>query len=392
MIFARSAALATLAAMLLACGCDQQTAAVAPPPPTSVSVAKPEREKVSDFVEFAGTTQAVASVDIRARVKGFLKKINFVEGAYVKEGDLLYEIEPDIFQAQVDAAKANLQAAQARLVKAKADLDIKKEMAAGNAASKLDVIQAEAAVGTATGDVASMSATLEQANIDLGYTKINAPLSGRIDRSKIDAGNLVGADGNTLLTNIVNTDPIYVYFDVDEATVQRFQARMRAQKVDPTSNNRPVLPLKLALGDTGDFRFDGSIDYVENKVDTTTGTVRVRGTLKNADHTLTPGFFARVRVPDGDPYDAVLVPERSIGVDQGQKYVLVVNDKNVVESHPIEVGTQQGRMRVVKKGVTADDWIITDGLLRTRAGATVAPQQKSASTSQPVAAVSAALP
>jgi len=228
---------------LVAVGCDGKQQAAVAPAPTEVTVSKPAQEKVSDFVEFTGTTEALASVDVRARVKGFLKKVNFTDGAYVKEGDLLFEIEPDIFQATVERDTAALQAAQALLKKNEADLGIKKEMAAGNAASKLDVIVAEANVSTATAQVAGATAALKSANIDLGYTKINAPISGRIDRSRVDVGNLVGADGNTLLANIVSTDPIYIYFDVDEPTLQRFTARMREQKIDPKSNDRPKLPL-----------------------------------------------------------------------------------------------------------------------------------------------------
>jgi RND family efflux transporter MFP subunit len=367
-------------------GCEGQKGQVVAPAPTEVSVSKPAREKVGDYVEFSGTIEALASVDLRARVKGFLKKIQFTDGAYVKEGDLLFEIEPDVFQAEVDSAKAALQGAQARQEKATADLKIKQEMAAGNAASKLEVIQAQASVDTAAAEVASATARLKQADINLGFTKVNAPLSGRIDRSRVDVGNLVGADGNTLLANIVQTDPIYVYFDVDEPTVQKFQARMRAQGIDPKNKDRPKVPFELALGNSSDFRLKGFIDYVDNKVDPTTGTIRVRGTLANTDHVLTPGFFARVRVPDGDPYEAVMVPDRAIGVDQGQKYVLVVNDKNVVESRPIETGSQQGRMRVVKKGLTPDEWVITEGILRTRPGATVAPQQKALAPAAPAPA------
>ena len=159
--------------------------------------------------------------------------------------------------------------------------------------------------------------------------------------------------------------PIYVYFDVDEATVQRLQTRMIAKGITPGARS-PDLPLKLALGDTGDFAYDGVIDYVDNKVDATTGTIKVRGILKNENRAIAPGFFARVRVPDADPYQAVLVPERSIGVDQGQKYVFTVNDKGVVELRTIETGSQQGRMRVVKSGLRPDEWIITEGILRTR--------------------------
>jgi RND family efflux transporter MFP subunit len=389
-LVAVSAAAAAMAIPLSGCKEKAQPVALAP---AAVSVSKPLQEKVSDFVEFTGTTEALASVDVRARVKGFLKKVNFTEGSYVKEGDVLFEIEPDIFQATVDRDTAALEAAQALLKKNEADLGIKKEMAAGNAASKLDVIVAEANVNTANAQVAGAKAALKSATIDLGYTKISAPLTGRIDRSRVDVGNLVGADGNTLLANIVSNNPMYVYFDVDEPTVQRFQARMKAQGIDPTDPARAKMPLEMALGDSNEFKFKGVIDFVDNKIDPSTGTIRVRGSLPNADHVLVPGFFARVRIPDGDSYQAVMVPDRSIGVDQGQKYVLVVNDKNVVETRPIEVGSQQGRMRVVKKGLTPDEWIITEGILRTRPGATVAPQQKAlmpapatpAATTNPVA-------
>src|SRR4051812_38113864 len=202
-------------------GCDAKKASAVPVAPTDVTVSKPVQEKVSDFFQFTGRTDAVASVDLRARVKGFLQKVNFEDGAQVKEGDLLFEIEPDVFQAEVDKAKASLQAAQAGLEKSKADLAIKEEMARGNAASKLDVIQSKANVDTATAAVASATASLEQANIDLGFTKIAAPITGKIDRSRISVGNLVGADGNTLLATIVQTDPVYVYFNVDESTLQR---------------------------------------------------------------------------------------------------------------------------------------------------------------------------
>lgn len=378
---------------VLCAGCDSKPAQAVAPPPAAVTVSQPLQKQVTDFVELPGNTQASASVDIRARVKGFLKKVNFVEGAAVKEGDLLFEIEPDVYQAELDSANASLQAAKARLEKSTADLAIKKEMAAGNAASKLDVIQAQAGVDTSTAEVALCNAKIEQAKISLGYTKVYAPISGRIDRTRVDPGNLVGADGNTLLANIVQASPMYVYCDVDEPTVQRFQARMRAQGIDPNAaKGQSKLPLTMALGTSADFPYSGTFDYVDNKVDAATGTLRVRGTLENKDRSITSGFFARVRVPDGDPYSAILVPERAIGVDQGQKYLLVVNDKNVVEARPIEAGSQQGRLRVIKKGLTGDEWVITDGLLRTRPGATVAPDRKplaSDATTQPAPAASA---
>jgi multidrug efflux system membrane fusion protein len=364
-------------ALIVSClaGCDTKEAQATVAQPTAVTVSQPLSQQISDFVEFTGNTSPKDTVDIRARVKGFLKKIDFTDGSMVKEGDVLFEIEPDIFKAQVDSAKASVDAAKAQLEKADADLKIKQEMAAGNAASKLDVIQAQANVYVATANVELTTAQLAQANIDLGYTKINAPLSGRINESILSAGNLVGSDGNTLLATIVQTTPIYVYFDVDEAEVQKFQARMLAKGIKPGSQS-PDLPIKLALGATGEFNYDGKIDFVDNKVDQTTGTIKVRAILPNENRAIAPGFFARVRVPDAEPYNAVLVPERAIGVDQGQKYLLVVNDKNVVELRPIETGSQQGRMRVVKKGVSADDWIITEGVLRTRPGATVAPDKK----------------
>jgi multidrug efflux system membrane fusion protein len=379
-------ALSLLGVRLLA-GCAKPAEATVVPP-SEMSVAQPIRQEVTDFVEFPGNTAAFASVDVRARVKGFLKKINFQEGENVKQGDLLFEIEPDIFQAEVDSATAQQQGAEARLAKAKADLAIKKEMAAGNAASKLEVIQAEASVNTATAEVAASKAAIEQAQINLNYTKIYAPIAGRIDKSRVDAGNLVGADGNTLLASIVQSDPIYVYFYVDEATVQKFLARSIAGGTAP-GTRKIDLPMTLALGDTGTFSYSGKVDYVDNQVDPATGTIKVRAQLPNANRMITPGFFSRVRVPDGAAYQAVLVPERAIGVDQGQKYVLVVNDKNVVELRPIETGSQQGRLRVVKRGLKPDEWFITDGILRTRPGATIVPNKKSimvGPTSQPTSA------
>jgi len=363
-----------LAGVALLAGCGGKEVEQVVAPPTVVTVSQPVREQVGDFVEFTGTVAALNTVDLRARVKGFLKKINFTDGAMVKEGDLLFEIDADQYQALVDSAKASLQAAQASQTKAKADLSIKQEMAAGNAASKLDVLQAQAALDVSTANVALCTAQLEEANINLGYTKIYAPLTGKIDRSRVDAGNLVGSDGNTLLATIVRADQVYVYFDVDEATVQRFQDQLRQRGV--TASTKPDAPLSVALGDTGNFKYEGAVDYIDNKVDASTGTVKVRGLLNNPDYALVPGFFARVRVPDGKPYEAVMIPDRAIGVDQGQKYVLAVNDKDVVEMRPIETGAQHGRMRVIKKGLGPDEWAITEGLLRTRPGATVSPQKK----------------
>jgi RND family efflux transporter MFP subunit len=384
---------AMMLSALLLVGCEKPAEATVAPP-AQITVSQPTREQVTDFVEFTGNTAPFASVDVRARVKGFLKKINFTEGATVKAGDLLFEIEPDIYQAELDSAKASLDGANARLAKAKADLAIKKEMAAGNAASKLEVIQADASVNTATAEVAAANAAIEQAQINLNYTKIYAPLTGRIDKSRVDVGNLVGADGNTLLASIVQSDPIYVYFYADEPTLQRFQRRMR-EKGGAAPTTAPSLPFTMALGDSPDFKYAGTIDFVDNQVDPSTGTIRVRGVLPNNTHAITPGFFSRIKVPDGDAYQAVLVPERSIGVDQGQKYVLVVNGKNVVEYRAIETGAKHGRLRVVTKGLTPDDWFVTEGIVRTRPGATIAPERKpleSDSTTQPGAAEASTRP
>ena len=353
---------------------DAQAGVVAPP--ATVTVAQPIRREIADFKEFSGNALAYNSVVIRARVKGFLRKICFTEGTVVKQGDLLYEIDPEQFQADVDRSKATLQGAQARLEKAKADLAIKQEMAAGNAASKLDVIQAQASVDTSSADVASARADLDLADLNLGYTKIRSPITGRIANTQVDVGNLVGADGNTELTTVVQWEPIYVEFNVDEASMQEYKDRLKEKGVAIPEVDKSNVPLLLALGDSDDFIYKGRIDFVDNTVDKSTGTLKVRGVLPNADRMIAPGYFCRVRIPNGEPYEALLVPERAIAVDQGQKYLLAVNDKNEVEYRPIVTGPQQGRLRVIKKGITADDWVIVEGLLRTRPGATVAPERK----------------
>jgi RND family efflux transporter MFP subunit len=384
--FLRSGGMLVLAlmSMMSSSGCEKKVEAQ-PVPPTEVTVSQPLQKEVTDYLEFTGNSAAFESVDLRARVKGFLKKINYTEGSIVKAGQLLFEIEPDLFQADVDTAVATLQGAEARLSKAKADLAIKQEMAAGNAASKLDVIQSEANVNTAVAEVAAGKASLQHAKINLTYTKIYAPIGGRIDKSRVDVGNLVGADGNTLLANIVQLDPIYVFFYVDEPTLLKFQARMIQRGLTPGALKQTI-PMRMAVGESGDFAFSGKIDYADNQVDPATGTIRVRAVLPNPKREIAAGSFCRVEVPDGEPYRAILVPDRAIGVDQGQKYVLVVNDKNVVEYRSIEAGSKHGRLRVVTKGLSPGEWIVTEGLIRTRPGATVAPQKKSLEeyeTSQP---------
>ncbi|MGH7201800.1 MAG: efflux RND transporter periplasmic adaptor subunit [Planctomycetaceae bacterium] len=352
-------------------GCQRQNEFV-PPPPPEVTVARPVEREVVDTIEFTGTTRSTATVSLRARVNGYLERIAFEDGATVQKGDLLFVIEQAPFETALQAAQAELQKAQATLKLADANLARVTELHRRNVAtpSQLDIQKAEQA--TAAAEVAAAEAAVKQAELDLGYTEIRAPISGRIGRHLVDVGNLIQAE-ETQLATIESVDPIHVYFHVSERDLLRFMEMVREDQLPDPEKQPPVLNMGLA-NETG-FPHQGHLDYRELGVDPGTGTVLRRGVFPNPDHVLIPGLFVRISAPVGRPEPRLLVEERAIGSDQRGDYLLVVNEKGVVEYRPVELGIAVGGLRVVRDGVSEDDWIVTNGLQRARPGTTVNPQR-----------------
>jgi RND family efflux transporter MFP subunit len=357
---------------LTAAGCGQRNQFQPPPPPT-VTVNRPVERPVEEWVVFTGSTRAEKTVELRARVRGYLERIAFQDGASVKEGDLLFVIEKAPFEAEVAAAKASVERASAALELAQANLRRTTQLSASNAISKqqLDVDQAELA--TAEANLSAAKATLRQADLNLGYTEIRAPIDGRIGRHLIDVGNLVLPD-QTLLAVIESTDPIQAYFNVSERDL------MRIDQLAPAGPSAPSPKLEMALGDAGDFEYEGELDFSQLGIDPGTGTSLRRAVFANPEGTLVPGMFVRVRVRLGKPEPKLLVEQRALGSDQRGDFVLVVNEKNVVEYRPVELGTSADGMRVITKGLAADEWIVVNGLQRARPGAEVKPEKADGQT------------
>lgn len=363
-------------------GCERRNEFIAPPPP-EVTVARPLTSSVAETLDFTGNTEARQIVQIRARVTGYLHRVAFEDGAHVKEGDLLFVIEQAPFEADVDAAKATLQKAIAQEQLARANLNRALELQKNRAIAKQDVETNTAELATSTANVKAAEAALRKATLDLNYTEIRAPISGRIGRHLVDIGNLVTKE-QTELAVIENIDPIFVYFDVSESVYLRYVKLVREGKVpDPT-----VTPLVLnaALQNEKGFPHQGHLDFTDLGVDPSSGTIRRRGLFPNSDGRLLSGLFVRLRTQIGDPTPKLLVEERAIGTDQRGSFVLVVNEKNTVEYRPVQLGLQTDSLRVIEEGISDSDWIIVNGLQRALPGSPVRPQRATMNSSDEPAA------
>ena len=372
-----------LLGLLLLAGCKEKNTFVAPPPPT-VTVAEPQVKDVTHYAQYSGTTAAVESVEIRARVKGYLQSIHFDSGSHVEKGQLLFVIDPRPFQARLDEAKAELAMRRAEMRLAEATLTRKENAFKDNAVSEVEVIAARAEQAKAKAAIEAARAAVETARLELSYTSMHAPISGRIGRHLVDAGNLVGAGDQTLLATVVSQDPLYVYFNVNERDLLEYQ--QHAAQQSPTNGNGQS-KVFLSLTTEDDFPHPGHIDYVDNRVDEETGTIQVRGVFANPDGSLLPGLFARLRAPISVQKDALVVPEQAFGIDQQGYYLFVVNDQNQVEYRPVQVGRAEDGMREVNKGIAAGDRVIVNGLQRVRPGAPVNPMtvEQLAAAKQPKA-------
>lgn len=357
---------------LLGCGRAPQPEV---PPPPEVIVSHPLKKKVTEFLEFPGTTAALEFVEIRARVEGWLESVNFEAGSRVEKGSLLFVIDPKPYQAQVDQNEAALKGREADLGLKEANLRRAKQLLSTGSISQLqyDVQSAEELV--AGSKVGIAKANLEKAKLDLSYTHIAAPITGRVSRNYVDVGNLVGAKDKTLLTEVVNDDSVYVYFDVSERDLLMLMRRWPRLQTEAVSD-REKPPAYLQLADESRYPHEGRIDFAEPRVDPSTGTLRVRAIFPNEKKLLVPGLFGRVRVPLEDK-EALLLPELAVGISQAGRYVLVVNKDDVVEERLVETGRLEDTLRVIEKGLKQDEWVVVNAIQRARPGAKVTPKKSS---------------
>jgi multidrug efflux system membrane fusion protein len=382
---ARSIRLAFVAALaIFVAGCGQGQSQTkkqggAPPAPT-VTVATPVQRKLYDFDEYVGRFAAVNSVEVRARVSGYLEGVHFRDGQSVKKGDLLFTIDRRPFQYTLDQARASLVTAKSNLAYAKSDLERGQSLVTQKTITEQIFEQRSQAFRNAQAAVTSAEAAVQQAELDLGFTELRAPIDGRIGARLVSPGNLVtgGTGGNTtLLATIVSTDPIYFDFTFDEASYLRYE-RLARNGSDVASRGAGV-PVTLKLIDEKGFPHEGRMDFVNNVIDTSTGTIRARAVFKNPNGVFTPGMFGRVRVPASPEYQALLVPDAAIGSEQTRKYVLVVGADNKAAARYVTLGqVTPGNLRVIKSGLKPDDRVIVEGLMRARAGQTVNPKKKGA--------------
>lgn len=370
--------IAVLAALALV-GCDNKPEqAAAPPAPPAVTVAQPTKRTVTDWDEFTGRFDAIGQVQVRARVTGFVTSVEFKDGATVKVGDLLYVIDPRQYEAAAEQAQGQLDDAKARVELAQRELDRATTLIRTQAISENIVDQRRQQLAAAQAAVLQADGALKRALLDVEYTKVRAPIEGRISRHLVTVGNLVqgSESGATLLTSIVTMNPIYVYFDMDESIYLR-NSRLWFEGKRPSSRDT-ANPVQITLtGETKPSR-EGKVDFLDNRLDVSTGTLRGRALVDNTDLSILPGQFARVRVIGSAPYEGLLLPDAAIASDQSRKIVMVVNADNVVEARPVTLGALDDGLRVIKEGLKPDDRVIVDGLQRARVGAKVTPQQKQA--------------
>jgi RND family efflux transporter MFP subunit len=333
-----------------------------------VVVATPVSREITDYEDFTGQTDAFRTIDIRARVTGYLDKVNFQEGAEVAAGSVLFEIDPRPYQAEFEGAEAAVAQAQARFDRLESDLRRNTILFTKGTITQAQFDQITADQSEAAAALSAAKASLSLSKLNLEFTKVVAPIGGRVSRQFIDPGNLVMGD-ETILTRIVSQEPMYVYFDIDERTMLRL--RRLVQNTVSSSVPQTDLPLFMGLADEEGFPHRGTINFEENRVEPGTGTLRVRAVFANPERLLTPGLFVRVRIPIGQPYRALLIPEQALGTDQGQKFVFVVGDKNEVEYRPVKVGALDDGFRVIPEGLALDERVVVSGLQRVRPGAKV---------------------
>jgi RND family efflux transporter MFP subunit len=384
------AVLLALATLVTSCG-EQKQQAGGPPPP-AVTVAKPQKRTVVDYDEYVGRFAAINSVEIRARVSGYLDKLHFKDGQVVKQGDLLFTIDKRPFQNTLDQARANLVQAQSNLAFTESDYTRGQQLVRDKTITDQTFEQRAQAFRNAKAGVSANEAAVRQAELDMEFTELRAPMNGRIGDRRVSPGNLVtgGTGGNTtLLATIVSIDPIYFEFTFDEASYLRYE-RLANTGQDVASRNTGV-QVALKLIDESDFDHEGRMDFVDNVIDRSTGTIRGRAVVANPKEIFTPGMFARVRIPGTPPYEALLVPDVAIGTEQARRFVVVIDDQDIARLKYVTLGqvTKDG-LRAIKDGIGPDDRIVVSGLMQARPGTKVKPEEQGAKPPGPGGAPQAA--
>lgn len=385
-------------------GCVRPPPPVPPPVPLKVVVTSPISQEITDYEEFNGRAEAMKMVEIRARVTGYLDKVLFKEGAEVEEGESLFAIDPRTYRAELARVEATLRQSQALLKRLELDYQRALPLLPDRAISQEDFDRIVGDREAAAANVGVAEAARDVAQLNVNWTNVTAPMCGRISRQMVDPGNLVKAD-ETILTTLVSLDPIYAYFDVDERTNLKVKRLIQGGKMKSARDTEVTIRLGLSDEDKDEYsdaeRFShvGTINFIDNREEPTTGTLRLRGVFPNPQKLLTPGMFVRIRVPIGAPHEAFLIPDRALGQDQGRKYVYVVDATNKPARRHVTVGslvtTEKSRdpLRVITEGLAKHEKIVVDGLQRVRPGVEVATEElKSAKVAAEKSAVSGGKP
>src|ERR1700730_14407934 len=355
-------------------GCGKSGGPAAPPAP-QVSVAQVLEKRVKDWDEFTGRLQAVETVEIRPRVSGYIDKVAFTEGSLVKRGTLLFVIDPRPYQAEYDRAAADLKRFKTALDLGRIELVRVQRLKESGAVSEEELDERKSTVAQSEANVSGSQAALEAAALNLNFTKVASPIDGRVSRAEVTRGNLVtgGTNGGTLLSSVVSTDPIYIYFDADEQSYLRYVQIARSGE-QPTSHDAGK-PVQVGLANEEGFPHTGTVDFVDNQLNPQTGTIRARAVLQNKDGQFTPGLFARVQLLGSAEYSAILIEDRAVNTDQSQKYVLVLGANNQIEYRKVKLGRVVDGLRVVREGLKPGDVIVVNGAQRVHPGVVVTPQR-----------------
>ncbi len=357
--------------LLLAAACGRT--APPPPPPPGVTVAEVREQEINEWDEFTGRIEAVDAVEIRPRVSGYLQRVAFAEGKEVKKGDVLFVIDPRPYEAELARAAAELQGARTRAALAGKEVERAERLVAVQAISREEFDTRASVEAESKASIAAAEAAVATARLNVEWTRVRSPISGRVSRAEVTEGNLVqaGPPTATLLTTVVSLDPVYVYFEGDEQTYLRYGQLARAGTRPSSRDQRN--PIQMGLANEQGFPYTGYVDFVDNQLNPQTGTIRARAVFSNKDRIFTPGLFARLKLVGSARYKAVLVVDRAIGTDQDKKFVLVLKPDSTVEYRAVQLGRLVDGMRIVRAGLTGGDRIVINGLQRARPGMKVAP-------------------